>query len=62
MGLDSWNGVIEHDNESGQNCLVEVLLELLSHVVSDLTKAVEGRVSDLGDWVLKMLDDNWDHG
>jgi hypothetical protein len=41
---------------------MEVLLELLSHVISDLTKAVEGRVSDLGNWVLKVLDDNWDHG
>ena len=62
MSLDSWNGVIEHDNESGQNCLMEVLLELLSHIVSDLTKAMKGRVSDLGNWVLKVLDDNWDHG
>jgi len=36
-------------------------LELLIHIITDLTNAVKGGVADLGVVVFKMLDNDWDH-
>ncbi len=61
MGLDSWDGVVQHLSKSRQNLLVEVFLEIFCHVVGHLPNAMKSSVADLGIRVLKVHNDYWDH-
>ena len=61
MSLHSGDGVVEDLSQSGKNLLMEVLLEFFGHIISHLTDAMKGSISDLGVRVKKVLDNNGDH-
>ena len=61
MSLNSRDGVFEQLVKCWENNLVEGFLEVFGHIVSHLTNAMKGSISNLRVRVLKMLNDNWDH-
>ncbi len=61
MSLHSGDGVVENLSQSRKHLLVEVLLEFFGHVISHLTDAMKGSISNLRVRVKKVLDNNWDH-
>ena len=61
MSGDSWDWVIDGFNQSWENHSTVLLLELLGHIITDLTDAVESSVSNLGVGVLQVSQHDWDH-
>ena len=59
---DSRNWVLKECDHGWQYLLTIGLLELLSHVVTDLSNAMQCSISDLWILVLQVLHDNWYHG
>ena len=62
VSSDSWDLVVQGSNECWKYILSISLLEVFSHVIADLTDAVEGSVSDSWIRVLQMLEHLWNHG
>lgn len=62
MGLNARHLIIEGLNHDWQAILVESLLEIAWHVISNLSNAVQGCISNLWVSVLNVLQDGWDHG
>jgi hypothetical protein len=61
VGLNAGNLIIEALDDGSEDVLGELLLEVLRQVVSELTNAVEGSISDLGVRVLQVLDNDGHH-
>ena len=61
VGSNTRYWVVQSFDNLWQDRLMEVLLELVGHVVRDLADAVAGGVSDLRIGVLQMLDDHGHH-
>jgi hypothetical protein len=61
MSLYSGNWVVEYLSQGGKYLLMEVLLEFFGHIISHLTDAMKGSISNLGVRVKQMLDNNGDH-
>ena len=62
MSRYSWNWIIKSNNQSWKNISAILLLEIFSHIVTDLTDAMEGSVSYLWVWMLQVLEHSWHHG
>jgi len=62
VGLNARHLIVEGLNHDWQAILVEGLLEIAWHVISNLSNAVQGCISDLRVTVLYVLQDGWDHG
>ena len=61
MSLDSGHTVSKHGNDGWEDSFVEVFLELFSHIIRDLSNAMDGSISDFRYWVLAVLNDSRDH-
>ena len=61
MRRNSWDWIVECGDQSRQNVLTILFLEIFSHVITDLTNAVEGSMSDLWVRVLQVLENSWHH-
>ncbi len=61
MSLHSRNGIIKHLNDGRKNRFMEVVLEFLGHVVSNLADTMKSCISNLRIRMSKVLNYNWDH-
>ena len=59
--LDSWYLVFQSGDKFRHDLGMESFLEFVRHVVSDLSNAVEGGISDLGVGVFQVLKKDRDH-
>lgn len=61
MGLYSWHLIVQGRDQSWHDVAVERFLEVVGHVVCQLSDAVQSCVANLGVRVLQMLNNGRDH-
>ena len=61
MSRNSVNWIVEQSNQTWKYLFTISLLELFGHVITDLSDTMKGCVSDFWVWMLKVLNNDWDH-